>query len=89
MEPATHHEDQVVDVTINITDENGNTQTVSRTIPSGPTKVTTLKEELGVPAQDALWVVDKHGKKHPVADHATHVVRDGDQYEAIVRGGVS
>jgi len=79
----------LVTVTINVTDENGDTDTITKTIPGGPTKVTDLKAELGVPAESALWVIDKHGKKRQLGDHVTEVVKEGDRYEAIVRGGVS
>jgi hypothetical protein len=90
VEPAAAHpNDALVTVTLSVTDENGNTQTTSKTIPAGPTKVTALKDELGVPPESALWVIDKHGKKRQLGDHVTEVVRDGDHYEAIVRGGVS
>ncbi len=76
-------------VTLTLTDENGNSQTESKTIPGGPTKVTDLKAELGVPAESALWVIQKSGKKKQLGDHETHNVKEGDHYEAIVKGGVS
>lgn len=86
---AASPHDEIVEVILNVTDENGDTQTVTKSIPSGPTKVEVLKQELGVQAQDALWVIDKNGKRRQLADHATEVVREGDRYEVIVRGGVS
>jgi hypothetical protein len=78
-----------VTVTLTLSDENGNTQTENKTIPGGPTKVDTLKAELGVPAETALWVINPAGKKHQLGDHETHNVKEGDRYEALVRGGVS
>jgi hypothetical protein len=90
MEAATAQpQSTLVAVTLTLTDENGNTQTVDKTIPGGPTKVTDLKAELGVPAESALWVIQRSGKKKQLGDHQTHDVKEGDQYEALVRGGVS
>jgi hypothetical protein len=90
MEAATAQpHDELVTVTMTVTDENGNTQTADKTIPGGATKVTDLKDELGVPAESALWVIQKSGKKKQLGDHETHNVKDGDRYEAIVKGGVS
>jgi hypothetical protein len=80
---------RLVTVTLTITDENGNAQTEDKTISGGPTKVMDLKAELGVPAESALWVIQKSGKKKQLGDHETHNVKDGDRYEAIVKGGVS
>jgi len=45
--------------------------------------------ELGIAAGDALWVVEKSGKKKALADHETHNVKEGDHFEALVKGGVS
>jgi hypothetical protein len=81
--------DAVVTVVLAVTDDNGNTQSEDKTIPGGPTKVEELKTELGVPAASALWVIDKAGKKKQLGDHETHDVKEGDRYEALVRGGVS
>lgn len=78
-----------VTVVLTITDENGDTQTEDRTIPGGPTKVEELKAELGIAEASALWVIDKSGKKKQLGDHETHDVKEGDRYEALVRGGVS
>ena len=81
--------DAEVHVSLTITDENGATQVVEEDVDGGPTPVTTLKSELGVPVEGALWVVDRNGKKKQLADHEKHNVKDGDRYEALVRGGVS
>lgn len=78
-----------VHVSLTVTDENGATQVEDKTIDGGPTPVPELKSELGVPAESALWVVQKNGKKKQLADHQTHNVKEGDRYEALVRGGVS
>lgn len=90
MEAATARtKPDLVTVALTITDENGNSQTDEKSIPGGPTKVTDLKAELGVPAESALWVIAKSGKKKQLGDHETHNVKQNDRYEAIVRGGVS
>jgi hypothetical protein len=90
MEAATAQPHRtLVTVALTLTDENGNTQTEEKNIPGGPTKVTDLKAELGVPAESALWVIQKSGKKKQLGDHETHDVKEGDHYEALVRGGVS
>ena len=89
MDVAAQVQDRLVMVTLGITTEDGQTQTVEREIPSGPTKVPELKEELGVPEDCSLWVIEKSGKKKLLADHETHHVKAGDHYEALVKGGVS
>jgi hypothetical protein len=78
----------IVEVVLVTTDEEGTPQTTNPEIASGPTKVTTLKAELGIPEESALWVI-RHGKKKPLGDHETFDVKAGDHFEAIVRGGVS
>ena len=90
MEAATARtKPALVTVALTITDENGNSQTEEKNIPGGSTKVTDLKAELGVPAESALWVIAKSGKKKQLGDHEAHNVKEGDRYEALVRGGVS
>jgi hypothetical protein len=79
---------KLVTVTLGVTGEDGETTTVDRTIGSGTTPVPLLKEELEVPADSSLWVVEK-GKKKPLADHQHHDVKEGDHFEALVKGGVS
>lgn len=78
-----------VTVTLGITDEQGNTQTVERFIDAGPTRVTVLKAELGVPEESSLWVIGGDGRKRVLADHETYDVHAGDHFEALVKGGVS
>lgn len=81
---------KLVDVTDTVTDEEtGESQTNTLEIPGGPTPVPELKNELGIDGASALWVVEKNGKKKALADHETHNVKEGDHYEAIVKGGVS
>jgi hypothetical protein len=80
---------KLVEVTITITNEAGETQTETKTITGGPTEVLALKEELGVPAESSLWVIESNGKKKQLADHEKHNVKEGERYEALVRGGVS
>jgi hypothetical protein len=87
---ASKPQPSTVTVTITLTDAEGNTQSSERSVPGGPTKVTDLKSELGVPPDSALWVMQKEGKKKKqLGDHETHNVKEDDQYEALVRGGVS
>jgi hypothetical protein len=86
---TTESRSTVVAVTLVITNDDGSSQTTTRDIASGATKVVQLKAELGVPADSALWVIEKSGKKHQLGDHESHNVKAEDRYEAIVRGGVS
>lgn|ERR1700682_2751503 len=83
----THH--HLVEVSLETTNEQGDTETTNLTIQAGLTKVTVLKSELGIPEESSLWVIQKNGKKKPLGDHETHDVRAGDRYQALVRGGVS
>lgn len=80
---------QPVAVTLTITNQGGETQTETKTLESGPTGVTALKSELGVPPDSALWLIEGDGKKRPLGDHETVNVKEGDHFEALVRGGVS
>lgn len=86
VEQVQHH---IVTVTLGITTEDGQTQTLEKEIPSGTTKVPELKDELGVPEDSSLWVIEKSGKKKLLGEHETHNVKAGDHYEALVKGGVS
>ncbi len=85
-EQVQHH---IVTVTLGITTEDGQTETVEKEIRSGTTKVPELKDELGVPEDSSLWVIEKNGKKKLLGDHETHDAKAGDHYEALVKGGVS
>jgi sulfur carrier protein ThiS len=85
--PEAHH--HLVEVSLETTNEDGDTQTTTLTIKSGPTKVTALKTELGIAEADPLWVIEKNGKRKPLGDHETHDVKEGDRYQALVKGGVS
>src|SRR4051794_6100229 len=89
MEPATTTKTQLVVVTLGVTTEDGQTHTEERSIKAGATPVPVLKQELGVPEDSSLWVIQKRGKKKPLADHQTHNVKEGDHFEALVKGGVS
>jgi hypothetical protein len=88
MQEATTTRQQVT-VTLGVTDEQGNTQTVDKAIDAGPTRVTELKAELGVPEDSSLWVIGRDGRKRVLADHESYDVRAGDHFEALVKGGVS
>jgi hypothetical protein len=79
----------LVEVALEITTEDGDTQTVAKTIESGTTEVTVLKTELGVPEEASLWVIRKDGKKKQLANHEKHDVKEGDRYQTIIPGGVS
>jgi sulfur carrier protein ThiS len=84
-----HARRQPVEVSLEITNEEGESETSTLTIDSGPTAVTVLKDELGIAEDASLWVIEKNGKKKPLGDHETHNVKEGDRYQALVRGGVS
>jgi hypothetical protein len=79
----------LVEVSLEITNEEGESQTTTLKIEAGPTKVTVLKSELGIAEEASLWVIEKNGKKKPLGDHETHDVKEGDRFQALVRGGVS
>ena len=79
----------LVEVTLEITTEEGETQIVAKTIESGSTEVAVLKTELGVPEDASLWVIRKDGKKKPLANHEKHDVKEGDRYQTVIPGGVS
>jgi hypothetical protein len=80
---------RLVEVSLEVTDVEGNTQTTTLEIPGGETPVETLKQELGLEETDPLWVIRKDGERKPLGDHERHDVKAGDRYQAIVKGGVS
>ncbi len=82
-----HH--QPVAVTLTITDPDGNTTTEEKTIPDGPTPVPTLKQELGVPETESLFLVRDGKRDKLLVDHEEHNVMAGDHYEVVGKGGVS
>lgn len=62
--------------------------TVAKTIPAGPTPISTLKNELGVAATDVLYL--RHGNDRRVlGDGETLDVQNGMHFEAVESGGVS
>lgn len=88
MEASNSPKPELVTVTLGIISDGGEPRVVEKQIPAGPTKVPELKAELGVPADSALWLIN--GKeKRPLGDHESVPVKQGDHFEAIVRGGVS
>jgi hypothetical protein len=89
MDVTAEKKQETVTVTLGITTDDGQTQTLTKSIPGGAMNVPTLKEELGVPADSSLWVVEKDGKKKVLANHESHNVKEGDHYEALVKGGIS
>ena len=89
MEAVTEAKHQLVTVTLGITTEDGESQTETKSIPSGATKVPALLEELGLPADSSLWVINKNGKKKVLGEHESHNVKEDDHFEALVKGGIS
>ena len=87
--PEKHPHDQLVEVTLTITDDSGNTTTTEKEIPEGETPVPTLKQELGVAETDSLFLLKKNGKRELLADHKHHNVKAGDRFEVVGKGGVS
>jgi hypothetical protein len=84
---AHHH--KLVEVFLELTDEDGNAESKTLEIPRGETPVPTLKQELGLIETDPLWVIKKDGERKPLGDHEKHDVKEGDRYQAIVKGGIS
>jgi sulfur carrier protein ThiS len=80
---------RLVEVSLEATDEAGESQTTAFEIPAGDTAVPKLKEELGLEATAPLWVIKKDGKRKPLSDHEHHDVKEGDRYQAIVKGHIS
>ena len=80
---------RLVDVTLEVTDEEGETQKRHVELPSGETPVTTLEAELGITDVQQLWLIRKDHKPRPLAKHEKVDVKDGDRYEALVKGAIS
>lgn len=78
-----------VEVKLTITDDQGNSTTSEKEIPSGPTEVTALKQELGVPETESLFLVREGKKPKLLADHEKHNVKEGDHFEVVGKGGAS
>ncbi len=90
MEAEAKAKPKLVEVTLVVDDEQtGESKSEMKEVPKGETAVTALKEELGVPAELALWVIRKNGKRKQLADHQSHEVKTGDTFMVITRGGVS
>lgn len=85
---ASHHH-KLVEVSLELTDQQGHEETRTLELPRGETPVRTLKQELGLTETDPLWVIKKDGERKPLGDHEKHDVKEGDRYQAIVKGGVS
>ena len=86
---ARREHSQEVDVTLVVTDPEGETETLEKLIPSGPTKVPELKAELGVLPEASLWLIRPHRKPKQLVDHETHDVKARDRFETVVKGGIS
>jgi hypothetical protein len=90
MEAEAKEKPKLVEVTLVVDDEEtGESKDEMKEIPKGKTEVSVLKEELGVPAELALWVIRENGKRKQLADHETHDVKARDKFMVITRGGVS
>jgi hypothetical protein len=87
--PEKHPHDEPVEVTLTVTDDDGNTTTTEKEIPEGPTPVPTLKQELGVPDADSLFLLKDGKKPKPLVDHESHNVKAGDHFDAVGKGGAS
>lgn len=83
------HEHELVDVTLTITDEEGNSTTTEKEIPEGSTPVPTLKAELGVPETESLFLLREGKPRKLLADHERHNVEEGDHFEVVGKGGAS
>lgn len=86
---AQQHRHELVDVILTITDEDGNSTTTHKEIPEGPTRVPELKEELGVPETESLFLIRDGKRPKLLADHEEHNVKEGDHYEVVSKGGAS
>ncbi len=79
----------LVEVTLEVTDEEGETQTTTKELPRGETPVATLEQELGITDVQQLWLIRKGHKPRPLAKHEKVDVKAGDHYEALVKGAIS
>ena len=88
MEATAKAKEKLVNVTL-VVKQGDEVTTETKQVAKGKTDVSVLKEELGVSAEDSLWVVRPNGKLKQLGDHEEHQVKEGDRYEVIARGGVS
>lgn len=87
-----HKEDKskLVEVTlITIDPETGDEVTEERKISKGKTEVAVIKQQLDVPAELSLWVIDKKGHRKRLADHDVYDVKKDDKFVVIRPGGIS
>lgn len=72
-----------------VVDEGGEeSKPVEKEVSAGPTQVSVLKAELGVPEPAILWLIE--GQKRTQFDNSETIdVRDGMHFEAIEGGGIS
>jgi hypothetical protein len=72
-----------------VVDEGGDeSKPVEKEVPAGPTQVSVLKAELGVPEAAILWLIE--GQKRTQFDNSETIdVRDGMHFEAVEGGGIS
>jgi hypothetical protein len=81
-----HH---LVEVFLEVTNEEGASASTTLELPRGETAVETLEAELGIADAEQLWVIKKDGKRKLLASHEKHDVKEGDRFQALVKGGVS
>jgi hypothetical protein len=58
-------------------------------VAKGKTEVEDLKQELEVPAELSLWVIDKDGQRVRLGDHESYNVKEGDRFVVLSPGGIS
>jgi hypothetical protein len=72
-----------------VVDEDGvESKPVEKEVSAGPTLISTLKAELGVPEAAILWLIEGQ-KRTPFDNSETIDVRSGMHFEAIEGGGIS
>jgi hypothetical protein len=93
-EKAQGKPEKFVEVELTTIDpESGEQADEEREVEKGKTEVSLLKQELGIPAELALWVITKrgggHGDRTRLADHDTYNVHKDDHFVVLRPGGVS
>jgi hypothetical protein len=72
-----------------VVDEGGEeSKPVDKEAPTGPTQVSVLKAELGVPEAAILWLIEGQ-KRTPLDNSETIDIQSGLHFEAIEGGGIS
>jgi hypothetical protein len=72
-----------------VVDEDGqDSKPVDKEVPAGPTQVSILKAELGVPEAAILWLIEGQ-KRTPLDNSETIDIHSGMHFEAVEGGGIS